>query len=224
MDKIKQLGLIFTVILCFPTLSWSQRFYSDPEYNLFTGGLVAGANFTQIDGDSYKGYDNIGVTGGGIVFIPFGTDMGLPMPGTLALSMEVLLSIKGSKGGANPAYGVLSQNINLFYGDVPIMLNWYRGTRKTIIGAGFSVGFLGYREELVDKGHGPKLVKNNNFNFVDLSFVLSPTIHIWKGFHLNPRFQYSLIPIRDNDGMGTRNQFNNTVSLRLMYLFSRDKK
>lgn len=223
MDKIKQLALIFIVFISLPTTIWSQRFYSDPEYNLFTGGLTGGINFTQIDGDSYKGYDNIGFTGGGIIFLPFGTDMGLPMPGTLALSMEVLLNIRGSKGGTNPAYGVLSQNIKLYYGDIPIMLNWFRGTRKTIIGAGFSVGFLGFREELLDKGHGPQLVKGNKFNFVDLSFVLSPTFHLWKGFHLNPRFQYSLIPIRNNDGMGTRNQFNNTVALRLMYLFGRSK-
>lgn len=224
MDKIKHLGLIIGVILCFPLIGWSQRFYSDPEYNLFTGGLLGGVNFTQIDGDSYKGYDNMGFTGGGIVFLPFGTDLGLPIPGTLALSMEVLFSQRGSKGGQNPGYGVLSQNINLYYGDIPIMINWFRGTRKSIYGAGFSLGFLGYREELIDKGHGPALIKNNKFNFVDFSFVLSPTIHIWNGFHINPRFQYSLIPIRKNDGMGVKDQFNNTVSLRLMYLFGRTSK
>ncbi|OJU76320.1 MAG: hypothetical protein BGO09_15370 [Bacteroidetes bacterium 47-18] len=222
MDKIKQLGIISVLFLCCCCQAQAQRYFSDPEYNLFTGGLVGGINFCQIDGDSYKGYDKSGITAGGILFMPFGTDMGLPIPGTLALSMEILFNQKGSYGGMNPGYGIFSQKINLYYGDVPVMINWYRGTRKSIIGAGFSVGFLGFREEYLDRGHGPELVKKNDFNYVDLSFVLSPTIHIWKGFHINPRFQYSLIPIRSNDGgIGNKNQFNNVVSVRLMYLFSR---
>ncbi len=223
MYKIKKYALIVALFLCYIPAIFSQRYYSNPEYNLFTGGLVGGVNFTQIDGDSYKGYDKMGLNLGGIVYLPFGTDMDLPIPGTIALSMEVLFNQKGSKGGLNAAYGVLSQDIDMLYGEVPIMINWYRGSRKSIIGMGFSAGFLGFREELVDRGLGAQLVRGNKFNFVDFSFVLSPSIHLWKGIHLNPRFQYSLIPIRKNDGIGNRNQFNNVLSLRVMYLFSRSK-
>jgi hypothetical protein len=220
MVKVKKYGLILSLFLC-PLSGIAQRYSTNPELNIFTGGLIGGMNISQIDGDSYKGYDKVGINAGGIVFLPFGTDMGLPLPGTLALSMEILLSQRGSNGGINPSYGVYKQEINMLYGDVPLMLNWYRGPRKSIVGAGFSIGFLGFREELMDRGMGMQLIKSNDFNFADFSFVLSPNIHVWNGFYLNPRFQYSLISVRRNNSIGNKNQFNNTLSLRLMYLFNR---
>lgn len=183
---------------------------------------MAGANFTQVDGDGYRGYHKTGINAGGIVYLPFG-DMDLPMEGTIALSMEVLYVQKGSaSNGPSQAYGLLSQNINLQYGEVPIQLNYFRGAQKSSVGAGLAIGYLGRYEELIDKGGG-KIIKNGfPFRRYELSFVLTGNIRIFKGLFISPRFQYALIPIRvSTGGYGRSQQFNNVLSLRLMYLIGK---
>jgi hypothetical protein len=100
------------------------------------------------------------------------------------------------------------------------MLNLFRGTRKSGFGLGLALGYLGFSEETIEPG---KLKEGNPFKKLDLSFVLGGNIHIYKGFFLNPRFEYSLLSVRNNNGRygGRDTQFNNVVSLRVMYLVSR---
>lgn len=195
--------------------------YHEELHNL-TGGLVGGIAFSQVDGDGYKGYAKMGYTGGGVLFLPFG-EMEMPIKdATIALSMEVLFTQKGSKG-RGALTGLISQDINLQYGEVPIQLNLYRGPRKSGFGAGFSIGYLASSEETIDQGNG-QIIKNGlPFKKFDLNFVLTGNMHLWNGFFLSPRFQYSLLSIRDNNSQygGRDQQFNNVVSIRLMYLFKR---
>lgn len=192
-----------------------------PEYHNLTGGLVGGVDFSQVDGDGYKGYGKTGLTAGGILYLPFG-QVDLPFDATIALSMEVLFTQKGSKGdGQIPNTSVRNQNINLQYGEVPFQINLYRGPRKSGFGAGFALGYLASSEETIDDGSGTVLKNALPFKKFDLNFVLTGNIHLWNGFFLSPRFQYSMISIRDNNSQygGRNQQFNNVVALRLMYLF-----
>jgi len=195
-----------------------------PEYHDLCAGLVGGVDFTQVDGDGYKGYGKTGLTGGGIIYLPFGQLENMPIDATVALSMEVLFTQKGAKGdGQIPNTSVRNQNINLQYAEIPFQINLYRGPRKSGFGAGFSFGYLAFSEETIDDGSGPGLKNALPFNKFDLSFVLTGNLHLWNGFFLSPRFQYSMISIRNGSadaGYGGRNQqFNNVVALRLMYLF-----
>ncbi len=221
-SKAKIMKIALIVIICLSTFNIGSKAQYNDEYNLFVGGLTAGASLTQVDGDSYRGYDKLGLIAGGIVYIPFGDDMNLPIEGTMALSMEVLYSQKGSKGGINQHQGIKSHSINLHYGEVPILLNFYRGSRKSIYGLGLSIGYLGFNEEIIDRGAGGTRVNEPPFNKFDLGLVGSINFHLYKGFYLNPRLNYSMIRIRNNkDGLGRTDQFNNVISLRLMYLFKR---
>lgn len=194
---------------------------SSEDYGKFIGGLVGGANFSQVDGDSYKGYDKIGINGGGILYMPM-TDVGLPFEGTMAWSMEVLYSQKGAKGKGSTGGQIVGQDIDLHYAEVPFMINYYRGPRKSIYGLGFSFSYLGASEEKIKLDNGN--VYSYPFRNVDLNFVLSLNFHLGGGFFLNPRFNYSLISIRKpNEGLGNlgqTDQFNNIYGLRLMYLFN----
>ena len=165
--KVTKLTILLFLFLSTNTNLWSQKYKG--EYSLFIGGLTGGANFTQVDGDSYKGFDKIGINGGGIVYLPFGTEMNLPIEGTIALSFEVNYSNKGSKGGPNSAYSLQSHYINLHYGEVPVLINFYRGARKSIYGAGFSFGFLGLGEEIIEKNGGAILRDAYPFKKVDFS-------------------------------------------------------
>lgn len=220
--KVKQIAAILVCVLS--TWAWNAgaQEYND-EFHVLTGGLVGGINFSQVDGDGYKGYDKMGYTGGGVLFLPFG-DMEMPIKdATIALSMEVLFTQKGSKGRGDIG-GLVSQDMKLQYGEVPIQVNLYRGTRKSGFGAGFSIGYLASGEETIDYGNGTPVLKNGYpFKKFDLNFVLTGNLHLWNGFFLSPRFQYSMLSIRDNNSRfgGRDQQFNNVVSIRLMYLFRR---
>ncbi len=219
--KVKKIAVILVLLLSTVVFRVQAQSYNDEFHNL-TGGLVGGVNFTQIDGDGYKGYDKIGFTGGGVLFLPFG-EMEMPITdATIALSMEVLFTQKGAKG-RGAVGGIFNQDTKLQYGEVPIQLNLYRGARKSGFGAGFSISYLASSEETIDLGYGT--VEKNGYPFkkFDFNFVLTGNLHLWNGFFLSPRFQYSLISIRDNNSRygGRDQQFNNAVSIRLMYLFKR---
>jgi hypothetical protein len=221
--KIRKIATMVVLLLSTSGVKVYAQAYN-PDYNLFAGGLVGGANFTQVDGDGYKGYDKTGINAGGIIYLPMGDNVGLPFEGTLALSLEVLYEQKGSKGlDPLPIGNVLSQTIDLRYAEVPLQLNFYRGSRKSIFGAGFGVGYLAFSEELVDKGNGVVIKNGVPFHKIDFNFMLTANLHIWNGFFLSPRFEYSLISIRNNNQMygGRNQQFNNVMALRLMYLVKR---
>lgn len=186
------------------------------------GGLLAGANFTQVDGDGYKGYNKISPAGGGILYLPV-RNAGLPFEGTLAWSMEVLYAGKGAYGsGSGIATNVQSQKISLVYAEIPLQLNYWRGPRKSIYGAGFALGYLGASAEEISMVSGQ--VYNFPFRKLDVSFLATASLHIGYGFFVSPRFQYSLASIRKPDAalssFGRAEQFNNVWSIKLMYLFN----
>lgn len=225
--KVKKIAPILILLLSLLSVK-SQAQYSEyhEELHNLTGGLVGGLAFSQVDGDGYKGYGKMGYTGGGVLFLPFG-EMEMPIKdATIALSMEVLFTQKGSKGrDPIPNSSIQSQDINLQYGEVPLQLNLYRGPRKSGFGAGFAIGYLASSEETITTNNSINPVIKNGLPFhkFDLNFVLTGNLHLWNGFFLSPRFEYSLLSIRNNNSQygGRDQQFNNVVSIRLMYLFKR---
>lgn len=214
--KILPIALI-SLLLCSPLL---RAQYSHAE-GQWTGGLLAGSNLSQVDGDGYKGYNKMSPALGGIIYIPvpdvaFGT-------GCLAWSMEVLYSGKGASGsGSGFGSFMQSQDIHLTYAELPLQLNYWRGPRKSIYGAGFAIGYLGASEEKIVTHSGQ--LYQFPFRKIDLSFLMSASFHIGYGFFISPRFQYSMLSIRkkhqDLTAFGRADQFNNVFSLKLMYLFN----
>lgn len=200
------------------------QYTNNPEYEQLQGGLVAGLNFSQVDGDGYKGYHKSGFSGGGILYLPFGNNVGLPFDATIALSMEVLYEQKGAHGSGAVGYtSVTAQDIRLHYAEVPIQINLFRGTNKSNFGMGLALGYLGFSEETITQGSHTQLKNALPFHKFDLSYVLTANIHVFHGLFISPRFEYSLISVRNNNSAefgGRDQQFNNTVALRLMYLIS----
>ena len=218
-DKGSKVILIVWFSLVNMPLARAQYDYDHPRP---VGGLLAGANFTQVDGDGYKGYNKISPAGGGILYLPV-RNAGLPVEGTLAWSMEVLYSGKGAFGqGSGAATNVQRQKISLVYAEIPLQLNYWRGPRKSIYGAGFAVGYLGASEEEISTVSGQTY--NFPFRKLDVSFIATANFHIGYGFFVAPRFQYSLASIRKPDAalssFGRPEQFNNVWSVKLMYLFN----
>lgn len=214
---------ILGIVLCccltwFDTPVRAQSYYVENERTFF-GGLVAGANFSQIDGDNYKGFDKVGVNVGGIVYTRVSSD--------IAASIEILFTQRGAYGKEASDLGekgifVSNYRATLAYAEVPVMLHYFFPD-KNHFGAGLSYA------RLVKSTENATTYPIQNFDQTKypfrkhaLDFILDGKIRVWKGLYVNPRFQYSIIPLRGEGEMPKyfgREQYNRVVSLRLVYLF-----
>jgi opacity protein-like surface antigen len=204
---------LLLVVLAVPRLRAQDR-------NLFTGGLVAGLNFAQVDGDDYYGYHRIGVTAGGMVYLHFTEHWGL--------SMELLYAQKGSKGGVvseYPGVGVAVDKyfIKLSYAEVPVTFHF--AYKKLDLEAGLSYGRLINANEYAISSQTVIFDQDKNrFNSTDLEYVFGVAYQVHKHWSINFRFQYSVVPMRPIERIptgfvwGTNGQFNNLLSLRVAYL------
>ncbi len=224
MAKIRKIKafIVCTVLLCVLTVvSRAQDSYYIEDERTFYGGLVLGANFTQVDGDNYAGYHKAGLNAGGIVYAQ--------MAPHVAPSLEILYSQKGSHGHKGQrsntgAFYITKYDIKLNYAEVPIMLNYF-DKRKSHFGAGISYSQLISKQE---KAVTSNQTFNDTINFdrypfkkYDINFIIGGELHIYKGLFFNVRFQYSLLPVRKviYPEFGRAEQYNNAWVMRLMYLF-----
>ena len=100
----------------------------------------------------------------------------------------------------------------------------YFDKKKSNFGAGFSYGQLFSSKEIFkdDQGHTfTQEAKLFPFKKYDINFLINGNAHIWKGFFVNLRFQYSILSVRNahNYLTGRAQQFNNTWCTRIMYIF-----
>lgn len=211
------LAAVLFVSLCFAAVaSRAQDSYYVEDDHTFHGALVAGGTFTQIDGDTYYGYHKIGFEVGGAMYMMLGSN--------IAAAMEILYTQKGSKGNApinNGPFNINQYSINLNYAEVPLML-YYMDKHRHHFGAGLSYSqLISTNEKATTDPDQHTVFTNYPFHKGDLNFILSGNLHIYKGFILGARFQYSLLPIRTNvpPGYGRNEQYNNMWVIRLMYMF-----
>ncbi|HNW98087.1 MAG TPA: outer membrane beta-barrel protein [Bacteroidales bacterium] len=181
------------------------------------GGLICGFNKTQVDGDEVYGYHKYGLNTGAFASVP--------IKKKFSFSIEILYNQKGSYQKAwlidsvkNGAYKLI-----LNYLDVPVLFQY---EDKDIIkfGTGFSWG------RLVDFGEWEHKQKINwdtptgPYKKSDIDFIFDVQLRLIQGFSFDMRYAYSVAKIRTRIFLTgeKRNQFNNLITLRLMYTF-RDK-
>jgi hypothetical protein len=189
------------------------------EGHTFTGALIGGINFAQIDGDSYYGYHKAGLTIGAQAYAHFSTVFGA--------SMELLYSEKGSRGETiyeSPTIGtfVSKYYMNVNYVEVPLMA--HIATHRLDVEAGLSAAYLISSKEwlLTDQ---PVAISDsrNYFNNTDVDVNIGLSGRVYKQFFANIRWQYSLTSIRPPERIpvgyryGNQGQFNNLFNIRLVY-------
>lgn len=197
----------------------ARTYYEEDEYRAFTGGLVMGLNFSQVDGDRYFGYHKPGIVAGAFVAMRFTDKIGL--------QTDLLFSQKGSHGAAvveSPFAGTsMSQcHIGLSYVELPVVLQykWKRFTAEA--GGSYSV-LLRTNEWILDPQ--PFYIDKvaNRFNTTDINYIFGAGGHLYKHWYANIRFQYSIVSIRPAEriptgyGWGITGQFNNLFSIRFLY-------
>lgn len=224
MAKLVQNKTLLLFLLCnLYTYCGYAQFSNDDEDRVFFGGLEAGGNFSQVDGDNFAGYHKAGWNAGVVVYAKLANQF--------AASMELLYAQKGSRASqtqvprfANDQSTIITDyKIKLSYAEVPILLNYF-DRRKSNFGGGLAFAYLMGSKETYRDGTGNSYendAKIYPFKKYDLSFVLNGSAHIWKGFFLNLRFQYSLLPVRTafNPITGLRPQFSNIWCTRVVYIF-----
>ena len=200
---------VFFIILV--NFTWGQR---------FEGGILAGFNATQVEGDYFKGFNKPGILGGFFVQ----TDIA---PAIFA-GMEIKYSQKGSRKRIKPKNPDPEKYImRLGYVDVPLFAGFRTNDRGAVL-AGVSAGYLIHAMEYDEYGEFPP-EDQHPFKNLDLQPFLGFQFNMLDQMKLDLRFALSVLPIRGQPGDDSLdyswywrdNQFNHVISLALYYNLSR---
>ncbi|HSO88806.1 MAG TPA: porin family protein [Draconibacterium sp.] len=180
----------------------------------FDGGALLGFNASQVEGDTYKGYNKPGLVAGFYVE----TDVA---PAIFA-AMEIKYSQKGARKKStskDPAKYIMRLN----YIDLPVYMA-FRTSEKSSIIAGVSTGFLISAKEIDEYGEFPT-EDQNEFNTIDLEPLIGFQFDFIENLKADLRFSLSVLPIRgkpvNTNYYWQNNQFNNVITLSLYYQISR---
>jgi hypothetical protein len=172
-------------------------------------------------GDSYAGFHKVGLNLGGMVYVH--------LHPLLGASLELLYTQKGVRGGnVKESYTagtyIDKYYLNLNYAEAALLIH----LKYFLLDyeAGFSYGQLIKSDEWAEADVpvyiNPAL---SYFNKNDISYMLGGSLKLNRHWGINARFQYSLKSIRPWErvypryGDGRVGQYNEVVSLRIMYSF-----
>ena len=193
--------LIFLLIIL-PISIFAQR---------FNGGIVAGFNASQIDGDFLFGYNKAGLMGGAFVFTDF-TDKWKGQ-------MEIRYS---SKGSATPKdYYPIEKNL-LRYIEIPLIVE-YKLFKKVQLQAGASIGYLFYAKQDVGYGYENYAEK---LNPTETAICAGLNASFLDPLNFNLRYSYSIFPVFENydlQSYGTGAWYNNVITFGIYYRIGKKK-
>ena len=211
-------------ILSLLVLSQAVSVYSqsreDREEARFTAYVVAGANFSQIDGDAAWGYTKVGFNGGARGGINFGEKM--------ELCTEILFSQKGAANLPRNSQNFSSYTIHLDYVEVPLLFyykDWDAFTKdnemykRLMLGGGLSYSRLLNTNLTGTLSHPMGIEEAYTKN--DLMFIIDANVFFLKNWGLNIRWSRSLTTIYNDEQPGDRPDYaiNRSIICRLVYKF-----
>ena len=184
--------LYITIIVVFSLITFNKSYAQS-----FNAGLIAGATFSQVDGDSYYGYHQLGWTAGAYVSLPFQEHF--------AFQMELKYSLLGAHSSTKEVleYYYNPYSLRLHYAEIPLMLRYDFG-HFTVYGksldflsleAGVSLDFRMKATEDVDTDFE---VTTERWKFFSTTFNAGLHFAITKHLGLGVRWMYSVIPCRIN--------------------------
>lgn len=203
--------IIFLFILQMPLLIWGQR---------FNGGIFGGISASQVDGDSYAGFDKVGLHGGVFVNTFFSEKVGA--------QMEIKYTGRGARKKTSESDPSIYK-LSLHYIDIPVMLNFIV-QKKIIIEAGLIPGYL-FASGGEDSGGRLDSDFLVDFKKFDFNWLLGLRYKVNDNISAGIRYSYSFFSIRDytNSGLNysaianifgyTTGDYNNYLVLGVYYQF-----
>jgi hypothetical protein len=198
--------IFFLSLLVLPLSLFSQR---------FKGGILLGLNASQIDGDSWYGYNKAGLVAGAFVFTDFGEKW--------SAQMEIRYSGKGSASSKRDSLDV-RRKFSLRYIEIPVMAK-FDVFKYLQLQGGVSFGYLFYAGQ--DDGYGYEKL-NEMPKPIETALSLGIDFSYFKPLHLNLRYSYSVLPVYEgyagaSYGYGEA-WFNNVITLAIYYHIGKDSK
>jgi hypothetical protein len=182
--------------------SFSQR---------FKGGLLLGFNASQVDGDTYAGFDKFGIMGGAYVYTPIS-----PL---FDIQMEIKYMGKGARKRTSEV-DLTQYQSNLNYIEIPVLL---RLNTKNKIGleAGLGFGYL-FSYSLENEYGVLPLSETPKFRSFELSYIVGIGYQFAPKFSVNLRYSYSVISIAKTPEVAytyfrRSGLYNNLFSLGIYY-------
>ncbi len=197
--------ILFSLVLFLCSLT-------QPAAQSFKGGIKAGLNVSQVEGDGFTGYNKAGLFAAAFV--------NTLLKNNLGAQLEIRYSQKGSSRKSTLENPVIYR-IELQYIEFPLSL--FSTLFSFLDGeAGILFGYLISGREVYDFGVAPPeaTLPFNKWEFSGhIGLIYSFTNHLG----LTTRLSYSLARIRPHAGGGTwylnRGQYNNVLSMGVRYLF-----
>ena len=208
---------------------------TDVKAQIVKGEAFMGLNLSQIDGDKAYGYKRFGLHGG------FGAIVPVYQKGDFDIdfSLEVVFNQRGSHQRAlyNDSVNGITGEYDTYmnYLEVPVLF-YFSDRQIYSLGLGASYGrLIGLKEY----EHGNLTDVNltytgeDKYNLNDFCFLAEAKIRLHERLKLAVRYQYSIVPIRTRDfdlingkpDMEWQDvkQYNNNITLRLIYVFNEDR-
>ena len=179
----------------------------------FNAGVIAGATFCQVDGDSYAGFHQLGFTVGAYANLPFGN--------YLSGQMELKYSLLGAHSShkEESEYGYTPYSLRMHYVEIPLMLRFNLGVFRVnfiTLEAGASIDVLMKTTEDVN---GDYQVTTRRWSRISATANAGVHFDITKHFGLGARFMYSVAPCRftGNPGWFYNQYYNKVIQITATY-------
>ena len=179
----------------------------------FNAGVIAGATFCQVDGDSYAGFHQLGFTVGAYANLPF-VDY-------LSGQMELKYSLLGAHSSHKEVseYGYTPYSLRMHYVEIPLMLRFNLGVFRVnfiTLEAGASIDVLMRATEDVN---GDYQVTTRRWSRISATANAGVHFDITKHFGLGARFMYSVAPCRftGNPGWFYNQYYNKVIQITATY-------
>jgi hypothetical protein len=197
---MKTRSLLLIIAVVFSTALSAQR---------FQGGILAGLNASQVDGDSWGGYYKTGLLLGAFVNTEFRNNFG----GQLEIKFS-------GKGSANYPKSPIIQKIKLNYIDLPILVT-YKTIDALKLEGGISINYLFKAEYYDDDWMDNWILEPNK---LETAIVFGVNYTFFQNFDINARYSYSLFPVRSFSSSSNFSEgawFNNVLSFALYFHLGR---
>lgn len=192
--------LLFTLVLL-PLCVTAQQFH---------GGIIAGINGSQVDGDHFTGYNKLGFMAGFFVY--------RPLSERLDLQLELKYMGKGAAKKTTKT-DFSEYKSQLHYIEMPVLLH-YKLSEKFGGEAGIGFGYLFSYAEKDEYGKIPDEAAVD-FKPFELSSIIGFRYNVKPQLTVVLRYSYSILPILGSPGEITyffkRGAYNNLFSLGVMY-------
>lgn len=180
----------------------------------FTPGIKLGVSTTQVEGDTYTGFNKVGLDGGPYVQAKINEKW--------SAQFDMLFVQKGSKHNANPDAGDYNYYLmQLNYIEVPIVAQYH--LRKFIFEIGPGFGYLISHREFDFYG---EITHPDPFKSYEISGSIGVGYTIYNRLGITWRYTNSIAPIRtySNPGVAATynpGQRNNVLAFTLTYHFGK---